>query len=75
MMSIYHVIAVVHVLLDLSSAFDIVAHNSIQLQLLLRLFSVKLILKSDEIRPDTYALFRGQKPFLIKETDLSGVEG
>ena len=43
-------------------------YNSIQLKLLLHLFSVKWILRNDKTRPDTYAIFVGRNKFVIKGT-------
>ena len=43
--------------------------------ILLRLFSVKRILRRDKARPYTYAIFLGRKKFVIKAIDLSGGEG
>ena len=49
--------------------------NSIQFKLVLRLFSVKQILRRDKTRPDTYAIFLGRKKFVIKGTERSGGKG
>ena len=43
--------------------------NPIQFKFVLRIFSVKLILRRDKTRPDTYAIFLGRKKLVIKGKD------